>query len=543
MVETDPPFQQVIAMVTPVASMQELELKLQIPAGSRASVIQALDHRRPADTPVQRQRLQATYFDTAQRHLAAAGVALRIRREGRAWVQTLKASGAHAMERLEHNVRLPGTAAQRPALNLALHAATPAGQRLLRALDMPSFSAYQLDVGTAPVVEQFSTDIWRRTRRLRTRYGSVELAFDEGQIIANGRTLPVCELEIELLSGQALAVLHTAQRWIERHGLWLDTQTKAHRGMLLASDLRPPPVKGQALTWPAHASLEQAWSQLHAWLFDILLDNASALAAPHIALTPSSAQRPEAIRLLRVALRRLRVGWQMFQGTGIEPDADMHAAARTLFAELGQLRDQDVLGDLIKALQTAGAPPLPTMAAMQATAPVDIVAMLRSPQVNRLWLAVLGNTQYTALESSGASSTTPSPGLPDWETWALVQLRRWHKQTAASIKGFDKLDEAGVHELRKKLKRLRYGVEAVQKLLPHRPSSRYLRRLSRAQDALGAYTDLVMAQTAMRSRSLDAAAAQAAWFALGWISAQLPVRRSASKQALQSLLKAPKFWP
>ena len=52
-------------------------------------------------------RLQAVYADTAQQHLAAAGLALRLRKEGRAWVQTLKGRGDGLATRLEHEVRLP----------------------------------------------------------------------------------------------------------------------------------------------------------------------------------------------------------------------------------------------------------------------------------------------------------------------------------------------------------------------------------------------------------------------------------------------------
>src|SRR5204862_7962926 len=120
---------------------------------------------------------------------------------------------------------------QAPAADPALHAATPVGQRLLGLLQ---------DGQTLTCL--FRTDILRRTRVLRTPQGSVELAFDEGSISAGERKLAVHELEIELKSGSPLAVIATAQRWVARHGLWLDTRSKAERGDLLArgETMAPP---------------------------------------------------------------------------------------------------------------------------------------------------------------------------------------------------------------------------------------------------------------------------------------------------------------
>ena len=83
--------------------MVEIELKFQVPEAARRAVdagVAAGDSRRT--------RLQAIYFDTPDRRLAAADIALRLRKEGRRWVQTLKAAGPNAMQRFEHNVPLLG---------------------------------------------------------------------------------------------------------------------------------------------------------------------------------------------------------------------------------------------------------------------------------------------------------------------------------------------------------------------------------------------------------------------------------------------------
>src|SRR5450631_78040 len=106
--------------------MHEIELKLQVPRAQRAAVDAAVAGRlaRP------RMRLQAAYQDTAKRALASAGLALRLRREGRQWVQTLKGPSDDGLTRSELNApRGGGTAV--PEIEPSLHAGSPVGDRLL----------------------------------------------------------------------------------------------------------------------------------------------------------------------------------------------------------------------------------------------------------------------------------------------------------------------------------------------------------------------------------------------------------------------------
>ena len=79
--------------------------------------------------------MQAIYFDTADEHLGRHGVAVRLRKEGRRWVQTAKTLTTASLRRLEHNVVVAlsrGNA--RPALDLSLHDVEPVCDALRRAL-------------------------------------------------------------------------------------------------------------------------------------------------------------------------------------------------------------------------------------------------------------------------------------------------------------------------------------------------------------------------------------------------------------------------
>jgi triphosphatase len=208
----------------------ETELKFQIPPAARAAVRAEVEAA--GGQPL---RLQARYFDTADRALAGAGMALRLRREGDAWVQTLKGRGDGVMQRLEHEVRLPpGAAAQ---LDLARHDDTPAGAALRRAL------------GERALAPTFETDVHRTVLRQRQADAEIELALDQGVLRAGADEAPLCELEYELLQGPVDALLALAGEGVLRHGLWLDVRSKAERGERLARGLRSvPPLRLEADT-------------------------------------------------------------------------------------------------------------------------------------------------------------------------------------------------------------------------------------------------------------------------------------------------------
>ena len=179
--------------------MLEQELKFSIPRASSKTVAAQLATLQPSS----RMRLRAMYFDTADRQLARRHAAIRLRQEGRRWVQTFKMAGADALSRIELNHPCPGR-----QLDLAVYAGTPA-ETVLAGL------AGELQV-------RYETDVWRRAVSVRIRGGTVEIAYDEGVIRAGGLELPVCELEFELASGRPAALFKLAARWQRQHGLVLE---------------------------------------------------------------------------------------------------------------------------------------------------------------------------------------------------------------------------------------------------------------------------------------------------------------------------------
>jgi triphosphatase len=500
--------------------MHEIELKFQVSPAQRGAVDAAVVGR-AGRTAATRTRLQAAYHDTPERTLAQAGLALRMRREDRRWVQTLKGATDDGMTRLEHNVPR-GSTAPPPPIDMALHAGTPAGAALQACLAS----------GQVPTLtEVYRTDVLRRTRALRTPHGRVELAFDTGRITAGERHIAVLELEIELLAGTPRAVLDTARTWLPRFGLWLDVRSKAERGDLLARGETIAPARlAASVRLAPEMSLAMARRAVLRSCADQILANASQIA--------SGEHASEHVHQLRVGLRRLRSALQLFEP--VAADAALAEAAAVLFRRLGAARDQVVIdaefgAELRAAMHNAGVTPEPvTAVASNEPSPTEVV---RATESQRLLLDLLAATQTDAMDEAGAADA-PEPAVALREQLAKC-LNRWHRQLVADVKRFTELDDASRHQLRKRAKRLRYASEFCGALFEPRALRRYLKRLRALQERLGALSDVLMAmQSFAQQRDRD----PAALFALGWLAARREVLIAAAAPELKAFAKVERFW-
>jgi len=490
--------------------MTEIELKFQVPAQARQRVAAAVAGRGAAPRV---QRLQAAYFDTDDARLAQAGVALRLRREGRRWVQTLKADGDDALTRLEHNVERPARGATPPAPDLSLHAGTPAGERL---------AAVLAGHPGAVLSCRYRTDIRRTCRTLRSHGARLELAFDEGRIVAGERTLPVCELEIELLGGEVAGLLATAREWVSRHGLWLDTRSKAERGTLLAAGLtRAAARKASRVALPERIGRAAARRAVLAECLRHAAANASQVASGDFGA--------EHVHQWRVALRRLRSALRLFED---DPAGPLAGPAASLFRALGAARDEAAIGGplrerLARAIAALGLPWSPP--AWPGRDAGDPAQVARSPHGQALLLALI----ETSLPAAPAAADEPAAAP------LRRRLARWHRRVVEGARRFDVLDDEARHRLRKRVKRLRYGVEFARDLLAGRRTADYLAALAELQERLGSFNDASVAIDAWRGAPADEPAVA---FALGWLSARREGLVAEVRTAAEDFAAAPHPW-
>ena len=210
--------------------MVEIELKYAIPSSAAADDIWRDSELAAIEEPSSREKLEfkAVYFDTACGALSANDIAFRIRLEGARVVASLKWDGKNEgalHTRQEINVPL-SDAASILAPDPAVFKESPIGRHM-----------QQLVLGKR--LESIM-DVWFLRRRLRVDTGKslIEISIDTGDIITAFGSQPICELELELFSGQQNDLLVLGAQFAGRYSLVPEAKSKYARGLLLAG--KPP---------------------------------------------------------------------------------------------------------------------------------------------------------------------------------------------------------------------------------------------------------------------------------------------------------------
>ena len=171
------------------------------------------------------------YYDTANERLRRAGVALRLRRDGKRRLQTLKveADGAGFSTRAEWEMPAPGG---------------------------------RLDVGAFPreeILAATGLDVARLAQQLRPRFETrfarrsapvivdgatrAEISIDSGYVAAGERREPISEVELELKAGDAASLLRYAGHLAKPLGLALEFEQSRARLPPGGGEAFPPPRK------------------------------------------------------------------------------------------------------------------------------------------------------------------------------------------------------------------------------------------------------------------------------------------------------------
>ncbi|MGD1935727.1 MAG: CHAD domain-containing protein, partial [Candidatus Phaeomarinobacter sp.] len=523
---------------------RELELKLsvtpqtlaRIRTGGALARLPGLNPKGRATT----KRLRSVYWDTPGHDLAAAGLGLRIRDVGGTYIQTLKSEDeGHGLlsDRGEDEAVL-AQAQKRPAPDLSLIA-----DKLLRRRVRTAMRGSEIRPLFESVIE--------RTQRIYDTSQGDRLAvvFDEGYVaLAEAPDVrePVCEIEIERISGPSTALFLAACALADRYPMSLGTRSKAARGYALGADhaCGALPVTASGAIEKAGRSTVLPGMTLPDVYAVTLSRGVNQIIGNLEAVTEH--RFPQGIHQMRVAMRRFRVAFGAFHK--VMPLAEgkpLIADIKAVFAVLGEARDMDVfctetMPSLVEACAEAGPGAAPDMAPLVAAADdlrtaawESVLTAISGPEFTQLLLragALAVAAGDMTLEDRGSNRGMSLP------RFARTRLAARWRNAVISHHDLSGLGNEARHEVRKQLKTLRYEAEFFAPLWPREETKPFMRRLKTVQDEFGVIND---AATAMQVAHLAAQeiggdrAHEAAGFVGGWYAAR---SAAAFKQVLQ-------MWP
>ncbi|MGE3298379.1 MAG: CHAD domain-containing protein [Porticoccaceae bacterium] len=491
---------------------REVELKLSLPPTALAALRQ-----HPlfvAAAPGDAADVESTYYDTPDFALRARGIALRLRRIGDTWLQTVKCAAPSAC----------GLSAR------------PEWEQIWGAhFDFSGIADARvrtfLTDNAVRLIPVFNTRFHRETRCHGVDGARIRVVLDVGEILAGGRSEPLCELELELDAGTPADLFRLAEQLAATLPLFPDDRSKAARGYWLCCGATPErgPLRAGIVPLtrrqtPVAAFRDLAESCVQQWqgnVWGALCDPGSAIAAD-----------PEYIHQLRVGLRRLRSLLRLFAPA--LPETFVAIWRRRLgdnARSLNAVRDLDVLCDEVLAPVLAACGPdhagLACLGAALETARGEArVAALRQLDLAAQGRLLLG---FMAALHSLPEADARRGALVALMTRRLDRaLARVARRLAAARRG----EPARLHRLRIACKQLRYGLDFCAPLLPRKAVARYVKALARVQNKLGYLSDVEVARQRLAAvAGDDPELADAATLVLDW---HAPCCRKRGKRALQN---------
>src|SRR5579872_1145408 len=185
--------------------MTEIELKFVIDEATSRQLRTRVRALKLANGAPRTRLVRSIYLDTPESALRKAGISLRLRRDGRRWVQTVKT-----------------TAPPRGGLAQVAEVENPApgGRLALQAIPDPAVRDQVRQCVNGAQLQPISESVIKRTGIELVLDGTrAELDIDIGEIRAGGRSAGLREAEIELLEGNPRGLYDIAHALFPEGGL------------------------------------------------------------------------------------------------------------------------------------------------------------------------------------------------------------------------------------------------------------------------------------------------------------------------------------
>lgn len=190
--------------------------------------------------------LVSTYYETPENLLRQHNTGLRVRHENARYEMTIKLPG-----------RVTGGLHQRPEYNQLITTSQPDLSLFPAEIWPADLTPEKLQSDIQPL---FTTEFQRETWHVTRANSRIEIALDQGRITSESADEALCELELELLTGETTDMLDLAQSLSLLPGLRQGGLSKAARGYCLAQPELAYLLKPQAILFlPARSSIEQGF--------------------------------------------------------------------------------------------------------------------------------------------------------------------------------------------------------------------------------------------------------------------------------------------
>jgi CHAD domain-containing protein len=423
--------------------------------------------------------LEATYFDTAELTLAAAGISLRRRTGG-------TDAGCH--------LKLPMKQG-RFEVHESLARAHKTVPKALRTL----LIAHTRDVDLQPVAV------------IRTRRQVHVLLDDEGTALAEFRdhrvtaesssaaTEPLTwrEWELQLVEGDAMFLSKVATL-IEDAGGSPTAVTKLARTLGDRVPVRPEQVMPEPTTKSPASEVVQARLLEQV----MVIRNYDPLARR---------DAPDAVHKMRVAVRRLRNALATYRPLLVcEHTEPVRQELKWLAAALGEPRDAEVMRERLEEILAEEPPKVLRGAGYQR---MDEEMRAEYARARERLMKALNSERYLGL----LDRLNELAARPPWSEKAVEpvdsvlrsRVRHDYKRLARRVELADKTEEAGerehrLHEARKAAKRVRYAAEALTGIYG-KQAKQFVSAMKRVQSRLGARHDAFVTQERLRALGDEAA--------------------------------------
>lgn len=486
----------------------EVELKYAItdPAALKARLEAGLldGVARLDDGPWRTVDIEDRYVDTAEGSLERAGYGVRLRRiDGRRLV-TVKSIARQASQ-----------AGEPEAIHRRLELEAPASARLDPASWPESEARERVErlSGGGRLRTRFTLVQQRLEQELVAGTGRATLSLDASEVRRRGRplgTFATLEVEVAQGSDEFLSLLAGP---LESTGLIrAETRSKERIAQEMVASALASTAAAAAPTRLRPAVPRTAGVKID----DPLAEAGRKVLGLHLARMLAqedgarSGEDPEHVHKMRVATRRMRAAWRVFDGAYRSKAQRRYVKElRAVASALGGVRDMDVqLGDLASYSKDLGS------AAAADLEPLADAWRTRRDLARQELLALLDSKAYGRfVDDYLAFVSTPGAGAADEDAARRARVRDtaagriWqaYEQVRAHEAGLPWADVPALHALRIDGKRLRYTLESFREVLPARQVDELLAVVTRMQDHLGLLNDADVAATATREWLMSAA--------------------------------------